>query len=510
MAARVKLTAAEGASLVGIAVEKLGAAVVVPVLASALPADKVARLLRRESTPLTVAEKKAIVEAVIPLLPGKTPRQKINAVVKAIRPAFATRARYDEVMAYVNERVKMYLSGGQASGSAAPSANLPALGSRPLRGYGRANDWWKNTELLDAETTAMQKADVRVYTFEMAGHAKDRVLSDPAKLEQVKAAYVVLLGHCRAKGLYAHPTPANDNMGQRKWGDPGIPLSAVLPAAKKLCDFVREQGPANVIFQPCNETQTAAGRALEDYAYKTMPGFTFICNGSAGHPAKVDARASYRAFHSANIASWPNDAARTASVSDHSGQLAQLNTGGISGEERLDVLTAWIGEGVKRGYLFTSYYDFSEIGGIDYGAISACGVQGPAAPVSRLYADDIDLSRAVWIGPDGSRAIVTESLEIVRSDKEKVYFTLSKGSDAWEPHQGAKQTNQYVCAFFMRNGVPTGGKFDHSTWSRKDRELKNLRDNYLGFRPVAGEPWWLLVMDVNGTKRTPVKRVGNW
>lgn len=124
MAARVKLTAAEGAALVGIAVEKLGAAAVVPVLASALPADKVARLLRRESTPLTVAEKKAIVEAVIPLLPGKTPRQKINAVVKAIRPAFATRARYDEVMAYVNERVKMYLSGGQASGSAAPSANL--------------------------------------------------------------------------------------------------------------------------------------------------------------------------------------------------------------------------------------------------------------------------------------------------------------------------------------------------------------------------------------------------
>lgn len=110
MAARVKLTAAEGAALVGIAVEKLGAAAVVPVLASALPADKVARLLRRESTPLTVAEKKAIVEAVIPLLPGKTPRQKINAVVKAIRPAFATRARYDEVMAYVNERVKAHLA----------------------------------------------------------------------------------------------------------------------------------------------------------------------------------------------------------------------------------------------------------------------------------------------------------------------------------------------------------------------------------------------------------------
>lgn len=123
MAARVKLTAAEGAALVAIALDKLGAAAVVPVLASTLPADKVARLLRRESTPLTVAEKKALVEAVIPLLPGKTPRQKINAVVKDIRPAFATRARYDEVMAYVHERVKAHL--------AAPAVVVPAAGAVP-------------------------------------------------------------------------------------------------------------------------------------------------------------------------------------------------------------------------------------------------------------------------------------------------------------------------------------------------------------------------------------------
>ena len=165
MAARVKLTAAEGSALVGIAVEKLGAAAVIPVLASALPADKVARLLRRESTPLTVAEKKALVEAVIPLLPGATPRQKISSVVKAIRPAFATRARYDEVMAYVNERVKLYFSGGQAA--AAATGAVP-----PWDACTRASCWnGSNAQqrMMNVLSTGMPDATFDAYLSWMAG-----------------------------------------------------------------------------------------------------------------------------------------------------------------------------------------------------------------------------------------------------------------------------------------------------------------------------------------------------
>ena len=137
MAAKVKLTTQEATELVNIALSKLGVDVVLQILAAALPPEKVGRLVLRRSTPLTVAEKEALVQAALPAIPGRTFKEKLAFVVREIRPAFETRERYDEVMAYVAERVIAYLKAKQEG----TLPGSPAAGLDFRLGYGPVNNW---------------------------------------------------------------------------------------------------------------------------------------------------------------------------------------------------------------------------------------------------------------------------------------------------------------------------------------------------------------------------------
>ena len=123
--------------------------------------------------------------------------------------------------------------------------------------------------------------------------------------------------------------------------------------------------------------------------------------------------------------------------------------------------------------------------------------------------DDIDLSAARWHGPNGGRAAVTESLENLKIDSHKISYTLSKGTEGWQPHNAAqKNCNQYACFFVLRDGLFQGGKFDWSTYSRKTRELKNIRGGYTGgIVPNSGETVWFCFMDLNGKNRTNCQAV---
>ena len=134
--------------------------------------------------------------------------------------------------------------------------------------------------------------------------------------------------------------------------------------------------------------------------------------------------------------------------------------------------------------------------------------EAPASGITGQERGDIDLSTAVWHGPNGSKAKVTETLSNLKIDSKQISYSISKGTDSWEPHTGAKNVNQYSCFFVFRDGRFQGGKFDWSTYSRKTRPLDNIKTGYTGgIVPRTGEDVWFCFMDLGGTKRTNCEKV---
>lgn len=126
---------------------------------------------------------------------------------------------------------------------------------------------------------------------------------------------------------------------------------------------------------------------------------------------------------------------------------------------------------------------------------------GPVASGSAPSASDpfIDTGKAKWIGPNGSKARVSAGLSNLTMDGKAFRYSPDKATEAWEPHQGEKNVNQYACAFFWRNGKWTGGKFDFSTFSRKSRPVGNLENGYIkGILPIiAGEKVGFCLLDLD-------------
>lgn len=132
-------------------------------------------------------------------------------------------------------------------------------------------------------------------------------------------------------------------------------------------------------------------------------------------------------------------------------------------------------------------------------------------PATGTTQDAVDMADAVWIGPSGRKAAIDGTISDISADADTIRYKPSKETDAWRPTSGSKNCNQLSCAFFMRGGKPTGGKFDWSTYSRKSRSLKNIKDGYIkGVKPVKGEPWYFCLMQIEGKRRTPVYKVGPW
>ena len=506
MAARVKLTAAEGAALGGIAVEKLGAAAVVPVLASALPADKVARLLRRESTPLTVAEKKAIVEAVIPLLPGKTPRQKINAVVKAIRPAFATRARYDEVMAYVNERIKAYLS-APAAGTAYPVAGAT------ITGYGPVNNHWKLPDTVVVQILdRMQAANVRAYKVESVGHASEDVLGKADLLAAMKRKTLFAASECAKRGIIYHVTLFNDNAGKNTWRNAGPSLGDRLRQCKAFIDWFAATVPLQGVYVVIvGETRTSAGKELEKYGAKVLlaAGFRIGNNEGGGRPRSATSfggvATDFFEYHPTKTSDWPADK-RAHVTSDTGAILAQLNQGGnVYGLGNPAAVAAWRAAGVAKGYAFVIYYGF-DVAEFDAATIDAMS-PGPAFASAQPAATadwPAELADVTWLHANvrdwPATAQMTASIGggLIRFpyDKANVWPVATSGVE--------KGTNANVWAIPQINGRWYAATWE---WLRQGQTSKPMwvLDKSTGkgdhfkvsplnnWRPRSGERFYLMV-----------------
>ena len=520
-----KLTQDEGLALIGELEKMVGTAKIAVVLTAALGPERTARLvIDREAVPLTRAEKIAIIDGVVPLIPGATLRDKVRNVGKAAQKAFTTKERFLEAVAYVKERIKRHMAetanGGTPeqpspeAGIAPTSAKaLPAIGSKFLVFWMPVNNWSNQGDArLLAYIDECAKYGVH-FGIEMAGWADTSCLQDPAKLKETIRLYKVALARCRANGQWMLNSILNNNSHINKHGNSKpYTFTSVWPAALQLLDCVKQLGPANQIIQPAAELQTPDGIRWHNEVVKALPGFHTCYNGSGGRPGKAELGSKWFAHHPQKTsAKVPRGCL---AVSDCGTIILQLQDG-YAGKGKPTAVYNWALFCAGCGSIAAGEYAFKYAGPPDTMAIRALALAaakingGTVAPTT---GDDIDMSRAAWVGPNGRAAKVTESLVVKNCSPSYVYFQASKGTEAWQPFSDPpKPCNQYSCGFVIRNGVPTGGKWDWCTYSRTNRPLSNIYNGYIkGVAFKAGEPWYMLLMDLNGTRRTTCKYVGPW
>ncbi len=232
----------------------------------------------------------------------------------------------------------------------------PSLsGNSPLYFYGRVNHWADSKSELSRELALMEAGHIDGYMIEMAGWGEDKW--SRRWLRRTARRYRWLLGQCRARGLLLFVSVINDNMGKHKYGDTGPLLEAVEPKVQRLMQIVRTNGPQQVIVQPVAETQTDAGRRMEEYALQTLPGFTLVHNGEGGFPKTVPSGFQYRAVHPAHIDSpVPADAFV---VSDHGLIIRELTADrSLDGPADSLRLSIWIDKLRQARVPMIGYYVF--------------------------------------------------------------------------------------------------------------------------------------------------------
>jgi len=164
----------------------------------------------------------------------------------------------------------------------------PAIGSKFMTGYGRVN-WWASggRDALREDIIQCAVNGVAIYTIEMAGWAETgayrKAWGNDTKIKEVVACYELAVKLCRTFGMWLHVSIVNDNMGLKKYGDPGIFLRQVMDEAQALCQVIKRNGPANVLIQPVGETQTSAGVAFTEYCKRELGGF-LLCNNNRSKP----------------------------------------------------------------------------------------------------------------------------------------------------------------------------------------------------------------------------------
>jgi len=494
----IKLTRTEALDLVDALIDLVGAEKLAPAIFAALPFDKATELtVNRNAVKLSKDETAALVKAVVPLIPGGTLKAKIAAVLKAARPCFATVERYKEVTAYVVARLKAY-----AAGDAIPPA--PASDGF-LRFYGRVNLWCAAGEAELRKDVSLCASLGVGYHIEMAGwRSGDTVYDSAAKLAKTITMYDKLVEWCKAARIPLFVSITNWNVTQTKYGNTGRPYASIVPTAKKLAEAVLACGGQDLVYvQPVAETNTkdAAATGFEKWCGALFAGWKLVYNGGS-RPSKPAYGWPHFAYHPNTVADGGK--AGGISVSDTGTIIKQLSLDGtLEGPGDPAKIAAWFAKCKAAGAIGAGYYAFKREKH-DPDAIRACGASGGNSSAQVVSgSDDVDLSKAVWHGPDGRGAVVCETVSNLTMDGKQFRYEPSKGTDAWQPHTGAKNVNQYACFFVKRGGVWTGGKFDWSTYSRKTRGVENIRAGYTGgVIPKAGEEVRFCLMDLNGKRRT--------
>ncbi len=234
--------------------------------------------------------------------------------------------------------------------------------------YGRVNAWAQDSKALKKDVEACANAGVTGYMIEMMGWARYDAWT-PKWLKETEEAYELLVKLCRRHGLWLFVSIVNDNMGSRKYGDPGIKLSSVYDKALDLARIVRDNGRDNVIVQPVAETTTDAGRKFEQDCVGILGGkFPLVYNGGS-RPGGIPGGWQFRAWHPFKVKDKvPADAL---AISDTGSIIMQLGVG-LDGPAHPFALEDWARRIRAQGCPVAGYYAFKRAGH-DAAAIKALG-----------------------------------------------------------------------------------------------------------------------------------------
>lgn len=238
--------------------------------------------------------------------------------------------------------------------------------------YGRVNRWATSKSVLEKELDAIVKHGCSGYLIEMSGWGRysSKQWTD-AWIKEVKEWYEWLLGECRDRKVWLFVSIVNDNMGQGKYGDTGPKLEKVYAYAQKLVKIVKDAGKDGVYVQPVAETQTAAGRKLEQYCIQQLVGFRLVYNGSGGHPSGAIAGMGNYAVHPSKISAGNPKTAFV--VSDHGLIIRELNIGGgLESHGDPNKVRTWASRVKSQGCPVCAYYAF-KVADYDEATIKALG-----------------------------------------------------------------------------------------------------------------------------------------
>lgn len=507
MAAKPKLTGKEINALIAAAERVIGVNAATLALFDAIGPVRGMQLVKtRKAIPWTKRDTEAVALAMYPLVPGKTAKAKRKAITAAIRPCFASAARYEEVMLYALETIEAWLDAQE--GQSESSTAYQTAGT--VCGYGPVNNHWKLPDhIVDQILNRMQLKNVRAYKVESVGHANEDVLGTPSKLEQMKRATLYAADGCAKRGIYYHVTMFNDNAGKNTWRNDGPSLSKRFPQAKAFIDwFAATVSPMGVYIVIVGETRTAAGKELEKYGAKKLKAAGFkIGNNNGSRPQSTTSfggiKTDFHEYHPTAISDWPKSKAAHI-TSDTGAILARLNAGGnVYGLGNPPVVAGWRAVAEAQGFPFVIYYGF-DVAEYDEETIDAMSPEGTVdAPACQASDDDVDLSGATWHGPNGAGARVTARLDGLNFDG-KIFTYKQSGTSGWKFwNDDGKKLNSYACFFVFRDGKWRGGKFDACSPDRNWRDIKNIIKGYTGgIRPKAGEEVRICLINHSGSERT--------
>ena len=233
---------------------------------------------------------------------------------------------------------------------------IPAASARTLGFYGRVNHWMDSRSEIRKELRLMEESGVDGYMIKMAGWARQTAW-ETSQLRRTEREYRFLLRQCRRRGMWLFVSTVNDNMGLKKYNDPGIPLEDVYPQAQELVEIVFRNGAQNVMVQPVAEVRTEAGRRFETYSKERLCGFFLVHNGNWGFPGSRPEGFNARAVHPPSAAfPVPDDAFI---VSDHGSFIPQLTIDrSMAGEADPGLLEAWLIRMRHQGVPMVGYYAF--------------------------------------------------------------------------------------------------------------------------------------------------------
>ena len=499
MAAKFKLSVSETLALFQAVQSRIGLPTLLAAVTAALGKERATLLLsRQKGFELTRKEVVSLIKAIVPLIPGDTTKAKVLWFIKTAKSCFATDERFAEVVAYCRRKVEEFRAAG-GDWETWVDVDATPFDNSFLRFYGRVNMWAAAGEdELRKDIDLCGKVGVG-YHIEMAGWRSGETAFDGAdKLAATVTMYRKLIGWCRAAKIPLFISITNRNITETKYGNVGRPFASIVPAAQQLAQAVFDEGPEGQYVQPVAENNgDAAAVAFEKGCGTLFAGWNLVYNGNGGQATGPAHGWPMFSFHPASVGTdIPNGALAS---SDHGLIIRALaSDSSLDGPGNPGKIRAWFDHCKASGAIGAAYYAFRREKH-DPEAIRACGKQESAPS----QAGEPDLASAKWIGFNGAAAVATETLSNLTINAKEIRFTLSDGCRLWEPHEGAKQTNQKACFFVVRDGRAIGGRFDDSGYPRVTRELKNIRGGYTGgIIPKTGEVVWFCFTDVKGTRRT--------